>query len=746
MRLIRSMPFWAWLALICAVVSLALLLWLVLMQQQTGAPGTGKLLRASPASVAPETAPKVRLEGPGLAQAEHAYLLPSLQASDQNRQQLYLWSILNDLVSYQQEYLFLANGNKGLHVVRIPESGPMESVKQVKIPGKAWRLDLRRDGMLAVAAASGGAIVLNMQQPQRPWQAASRRFGGSSPDVLDVFWWQDLLLVSAGKQGLYVLRYDKARHRLKQLSHVPVEGFANGMARDGQMLYLAANNGGVYKVDLSNPRQPRVRAHWQDYGRVRYIAIKNNRMALVGSGNGVYLLAKQEEGRFEKVALVEQCKYSLAATFVDKDALLIADGFNGVARLRWSVDPSVQWQGRWSYQGRVAYVSKVKDTFYVAAGHSGLVSHVPGKTGHNPSTPASHRIDGRESMIARHRNLVAVAKQRGGIVLFSHTAGNEMQPEGRCDISPTVTSVAFLSRNWLVVASHGLGRSQGISGVYLVDISHPQQPQVADFCPLPDKAHHIQLQTHEGWVLAASHGGGLFALNKQGRELALQRQLPLPEEVLPFGICWHKDMVAIAAGQQGVLFYQWQPPQNWRQMAQLKPHWPAARFAFAWNVAVDGNYAYVANGRQGLQVVDVSQPVSPRVVSQVSLSSRVLNIWAQDSFAIALTRRNGLMAVALDRPDKPAVVGSLGGNQKQDMVWLSAQRLAVVNSYGLYPLAAPRLLPLQGWDSPESRLLQLPSLPEGLYRLRLQWSPGHELSQGVSLQVMSARAARGRSH
>jgi hypothetical protein len=38
--------------------------------------------------------------------------------------------------------------------------------------------------------------------------------------------------------------------------------------------------------------------------------------------------------------------------------------------------------------------------------------------------------------------------------------------------------------------------------------------------------------------------------------------------------------------------------------------------ASSWEVAVEGNYAYVAERGYGLQVVDVSEPESPRVVNE----------------------------------------------------------------------------------------------------------------------------------
>jgi hypothetical protein len=38
----------------------------------------------------------------------------------------------------------------------------------------------------------------------------------------------------------------------------------------------------------------------------------------------------------------------------------------------------------------------------------------------------------------------------------------------------------------------------------------------------------------------------------------------------------------------------------------------------AWDVAVSGNYAYVADGTNGLQVIDVSNPANPQRVGQIS--------------------------------------------------------------------------------------------------------------------------------
>jgi len=78
----------------------------------------------------------------------------------------------------------------------------------------------------------------------------------------------------------------------------------------------------------------------------------------------------------------------------------------------------------------------------------------------------------------------------------------------------------------------------------------------------------------------------------------------------------------------------------------------------AYDVAVFGEYAYVAATNAGLLVVNVAAPVAPRIVGSVGIGfSRGV---AVDGSAAYVAGRDGLTIVDVSDPSSPAILGSVG--------------------------------------------------------------------------------------
>jgi len=81
---------------------------------------------------------------------------------------------------------------------------------------------------------------------------------------------------------------------------------------------------------------------------------------------------------------------------------------------------------------------------------------------------------------------------------------------------------------------------------------------------------------------------------------------------------------------------------------------------FANGVAVSGQYAFVASGAAGLQVVDVSSDrMSPTIVTSLSLPGNANDITIAGHIAYVAAGSEGLQAVDITSPTAPVLVGSL---------------------------------------------------------------------------------------
>ncbi|MET0646110.1 MAG: Ig-like domain-containing protein, partial [Pyrinomonadaceae bacterium] len=80
---------------------------------------------------------------------------------------------------------------------------------------------------------------------------------------------------------------------------------------------------------------------------------------------------------------------------------------------------------------------------------------------------------------------------------------------------------------------------------------------------------------------------------------------------------------------------------------------------FANNVEVGGNYAYVAAGGAGLQVVDVSDRSRPRVAASRGLPGNANDVALSGDYAYVAAGSGGLQVVNISNPLTPVVIGSL---------------------------------------------------------------------------------------
>jgi hypothetical protein len=79
---------------------------------------------------------------------------------------------------------------------------------------------------------------------------------------------------------------------------------------------------------------------------------------------------------------------------------------------------------------------------------------------------------------------------------------------------------------------------------------------------------------------------------------------------------------------------------------------------FANNVKVNGNYAYVAAGSAGLQVVDVTDRTNPLIVSSLALPSNANDLRIRGSTLYVATN-SGLLTIDVTNPLSPKLLGSL---------------------------------------------------------------------------------------
>lgn len=100
---------------------------------------------------------------------------------------------------------------------------------------------------------------------------------------------------------------------------------------------------------------------------------------------------------------------------------------------------------------------------------------------------------------------------------------------------------------------------------------------------------------------------------------------------------------------------------------------------FANNVDVSGNYAYVAAGSAGLQVVDVSDRSAPHIVGALDTPGSALDVRVVGQRAYVADGSSGLRVVDVSNPASPASLGTLDTSGVAQDVFVVGDRVYVAD-------------------------------------------------------------------
>ena len=278
--------------------------------------------------------------------------------------------------------------------------------------------------------------------------------------------------------------------------------------------------------------------------------------------------------------------------------------------------------------------------------------------------------------------LVSVAVTPGNPVLTYNTIDSEsslqltvtgtMIDGTQIDITSISTGTNYTSSD-LSVVSFGLepGRvfagQEGTATVTVDNAGHVDTatitvqtfaPQVFSYLNLPGSAVSVEILNNYAYVLTA--GNGLHIVNFSNPETPyLLATLPIPGT--------GKDVMLSDSG-----VYAYVAASDSVEIVDLSTlEAPAiigsvATPGTAQDLAVSGNYLYVADGSQGIQVVDVSDPASPTIVG--SLGGVSASIVSVDGNRLAFINNGATVAIAdITSPASPLLQGQMAVSGPQDL-------------------------------------------------------------------------------
>ena len=183
------------------------------------------------------------------------------------------------------------------------------------------------------------------------------------------------------------------------------------------------------------------------------------------------------------------------------------------------------------------------------------------------------------------------------------------------------------------------------SELQIIDVSKPSQPTVAGSIELQAVAGIHVMDDHA--YVAGGMGMSVIDISVPGKP-AIVGRADLPDTQSVYAI---DDHAYLAAGQDGLQVVDILDPKSPKTVGSLRMS-DAAR-----GICVVGDYAYTTARRDGLQIIDVSDPQAPKIVRSFGTRQSAKCVHVSGKLAY-VGEKASIEVIDISNPRRPRVVGS----------------------------------------------------------------------------------------
>jgi len=207
----------------------------------------------------------------------------------------------------------------------------------------------------------------------------------------------------------------------------------------------------------------------------------------------------------------------------------------------------------------------------------------------------------------------------------------------------------------------------GATDLLVVDISHPQEPELVGTCAIPGgvksvSAHRDRVYVSVGQVMrtvdvsdpsapkimgtyTAAHSGADVYMRRVGSERPSRIGSHAEADVFAGG-----PYVYFSDGESGIQILDASDP------VRPQRHWASNRLGAVKEVQVVGTYAYLS-GDAGLQILDISDPASPEVVGALDTPGEGLGLLVREDRVYFADGFYGFDIIDVSDPTGPSLLG-----------------------------------------------------------------------------------------
>lgn len=524
-------------------------------------------------------------------------------------------------IAFRDSIAFIANGKAGLQIYdtsTIAASEQMTLISQLEIKDGVTQGVFLSGNHAYLAVKDIGLVIVDITDLQEPRIVQKPYPINGNPT--QVYVQGSIAYLANGKEGFYAL---DARVNVKTelLGQTGAQLIARGVTKSGNYLYVAAGERGLRILDINNPQTPQEVAFYDTAGRSDAVAVtgdaaliadRNNGLVIVDTTNhaGMLPLLTQIPSKDARDVAIDG-NYAYLADF--EEGLRIVDiRTPGSAFLLKTMDPIP------GQEMKPVSVSVLGNYAYLATGDQGIrIVNVLDKQ--IPTQVQQILVPGQAD--ARNVALVAYNPQIQGPEAY------KADPN-----APGVKVYAYVAN--------------GLFGLQVLDVSNPSQ-SIPIAMNLDAQIVHLQGIAMDVAIVGdraylAYDGGGLFILNiADPANPQFLGEFNLSEtENRAVSLAAEGQTVYLAALSHGIRLFDVSTPSAPIKISQFDS--PASVV----NMAVQGNYAFTVDGSRGLWIFDISDPKLPQEIRFVPIS-QASGVSVLDDYAYIAAGVSGLQVVSI---------------------------------------------------------------------------------------------------
>ena len=475
-------------------------------------------------------------------------------------------------------------------------------------------------------------------------------------------------------------------------------GAVNAVAADGNTLYLFAGTRGIVAVDITDPANPAAIGSRGDLGNLKLGAASPNGYGLAtATASELHFLGRASPGALSLLATLRYADDRTVRAIVARSDsfLVVSERFTPIPRLFLTLYRLPAGAAQPQFLSEIPAPNQAPtsmvwrgDLAFVGAGNFGvLVANVRtgALTGPVGIGKYVRGVDANDSVV------VAVAQ--AGTFARLRRSGTD----GAVLINPTFESLSLepihiaLSGSRVLISAQDVESAQEPDEIGRGAIEFRDLSATLAIPAVGGTGRTRRVAWSAGLAYVADYTGGLRVYRADGSDTSLVGVLPLgaSTRVIDIALDPPRHRAYLAAGSQGLQIVDITDPAAPTLLSALAlPGLASAVAVVDSDLVVVGRRGLVG---AGLTFVDVTLPVSPAPRGQLGSSSipdpRAIAV--KDTIAFVADESLGLISVRFGNPDAPGLVGTSSGSAARDLdlsgnlllVATSAAGLQVVNVF-----------------------------------------------------------------